>query len=711
MSEFQDAQREFQAQRKAQTVADADLLEGGIRIPDGGAIPRGGEQQPGLISRAIEFATGTQRFERLPPEIQERPEVIQALLTSEFEGVPVDTQRRIAEGLLVSMEPQNQIETLRTALPEIQDADIQTNPDGVTTIRIRGKNFLLNRPGLSGQDRAQALATITAFLPSAGIASLAKSTVGKILVGGVSAGLTSLGLDVAAEARGAQEAISPERAAVSALTGGAAEFVGPALATRARGRIAQRAGLDEGTTAARRAVIEQNVADLEQAGIRGTPGQISESPRALFAQERIAQTEEGSLAASEFFRGQIDDAFQSVDELSESIAPGAVAATAPARARQAIELRRDALKQARAEVTSPLYENAFTAGARVDTSGVVARLNQVVDEEIVSGPIHDALSAVRDDIAKAAQVRAASGAAGGSNIKALHNVRRTINERIAKQGEGGLGPQAKAELLEARQQLTQAMEEQSDFYRVARGRFIAESPELNAFDESILAKARRVRPENVEQVRTIAFKDVASMEKAKSAINKADPSGETWNALLRSEMDNRVRALDVPALAGEAAGPVGVGNTPTQIRNALFGKGQKKRILMEAMTPEQRSNAMALDNSLRLAGLGRKVGSPTQPAQEFRRSLEGIPRSVAEWLTSPLSRAREIGSEAVFRRNAKVLSELIFNDKFSAETTRIRVMRATPTAKRRAMTQLLNRVGKDVAPEQEEGAQERTLVR
>lgn len=338
------------------------------------------EEAGGLGFPAIgEAITGG---ERITPRVEAAEEIGALAGTGE--------DFRLAVGLLATSDPQAQISLIQNVLPE---ATIDTDEFGTTFVGINGQEFTLNEPGLSQQDILQATGQILSFIPAARL----QSFLGRFAAGGG----TSAALDIAAETAGAE--IAPEEVGVRAGIAGAVEAVTPpALRALGRGVRAAGRGVEAGIGRVRGvppppppppvAIAAPAAIEAEAVtGIQLFPAQRAGVPRELLRQSFVAELPGGSQRAAKALEQQNKESFDAVQDFFDVTAPAAAVETGERRVRLAAQKSIEAARAARSEKASPLFEEAFGTGTRINTRGLPIPLEQFPK----GGEIHRSLTRVQ----------------------------------------------------------------------------------------------------------------------------------------------------------------------------------------------------------------------------------------------------------------------------------------------------------------------------
>ncbi len=123
---------------------------------------------------------------------------------------------------------------------QAKDPNVAQKQDkfGNSIVTFRGKDYYVNRPGLSAADLPEAAGQVMAFSPASRLGLAFKGIVGAG-VGLAGAGATSLAQDVVSKKMGSEQPIDPLRAGITAIAGGLERVTGPVLDSAIQ-KLAQR---------------------------------------------------------------------------------------------------------------------------------------------------------------------------------------------------------------------------------------------------------------------------------------------------------------------------------------------------------------------------------------------------------------------------------------------------------------------------------------
>lgn len=400
--------------------------------------------------------------------------------------------------------------------------------------------------------------------------------------------------------------------------------------------------------------IREATEATRKTGVELFQGQQDLNPSALGDQSFVQQLPAGAQTATKALAKQNQQALGAVDAVLAEIAPDDSIIQGAERFRTASARAVERAKQIRKERTSPLYKSAFDEG-------------RVIPEDQLIGLI-DEFDSIRDDFPESGEVaktlRKATGLLESGDLQKVHNAKLEIDQMISKVGEGSLGNTTKAKLLEFKDRIVGVMDSNSPLYREARDAFAAESPAVNAIENSMIGKIANLDDTQLKGVSTRIFDpqnvNVKNVTDAKKVIQSVDP--DAWDMLMRAEIERRMGSIK-PDLGG------GIENIPGKLSNAIFGSGKQRAVIMAGADGKTKKALESLDTALRRASLGRGVGSQTAAREAAKDRLKGgIASGLRDLLRSPIDTVISTGETAAFDRRVSALSEALFDARFQDET-------------------------------------------
>lgn len=440
----------------------------------------------------------------------------------------------------------------------------------------------------------------------------------------------------------------PSRAALGGGLGLASELVVPAVSAIRNMRGNQVAN------------VADDVADMAsqlptraegQTGIELTRAQRSMNPADLQVQSLMSQLPEGSQTALERLGRQNREAAGAVADVLDKIAgPSDTAATGiRSSANAAIEAR----QLIREEAASPLYTKAFEAwNGSIDIQDIARNVADMADRFPDGGKINTVLRKIGGNFNPETGVINGGYLKNGS-VEDLHNVKMELDAILASNSDAPLDAYTKKLVIGIQKSLVDRIEIFSEPYKAARLEFARLSP---AVDELLDGTVGRVAELSDKQLRSAArvifdpmegITNPAAMRNAKAAITGVEGGQDSWNSIVRSEMERRLGSLRTKQ---DNMSEVILEDLPGKMWSAIFGNNQSKNILFAAVDEDAAKALRFLDEALSKASLGRTVGSPT--AQRSKIIKDARPLNTLRRFLQPKDLVDELGSEGELRRMA-----------------------------------------------------------
>lgn len=617
---------------------------------------RGGKDvKMGFVDRVLDDFTGNSRETK---ETEDLPEV------GQFEGFDtVGQDFKIGAGLLATQDPKEQMQIIEKVAP---GTTFREDEKGNIFGQFKGQEFVLNRPGASFQDVISGLALLTAFGATAAPKLVGAGITKKIAANAAAGAGTSLAIDQVAEASGAEQ--SGQDQAIRAATAGAIEGAIPiaGAAFNAGKRVltgTKKAPVDALPTNSK--FLDQAEEAVVETGVDLFPAQKTLVPSELETQSFVASLPGGAQNALTALEKQNKQVAQATEDFLQQIAKDEVIPSAPKNFKEAANTAIEARKVVRAEKASPLYNEAFEKTKNVNTSDIVTVIDGKIADAVEGGEVKRSLQRVKRFIGQ-----------GEVSLKRLHNAKLEIDQLITKTGDSSLGNTTKREVLDVQNQLLNLMDEQSPLYKQARETFEANSPLVNELKDGVIGKVDRIKDVNLKDITSAVFDSAETsprvVQKTRAVIDSVDP--EIYDNLLRVELEKRLGTMPTTLNAIE--------NLPGQIRRAVFGNVKQRRVLLAALRPQQRQQALFLETVLKRASLGRPGGSQTSGREEIKKEFsKGAGGAVRAFLrtdiTKPLELAAKAGEDAAIQSRVKAISELMYNPDYTAAIKGIRELEKT----------------------------------
>lgn len=670
--------------------------------------PRQVEGTQGVVSEAstAQPIDRTPRFEIQPspfPEAgqdtratRELPELGQGGLLSSEPALSPGVGAAAFGGLTVS-DPQEMASILQQQFPDL--IGIQFDPAGniIAANNETGARVVLNKPGLSQIDVMQGLGLMAAFTPAGravtavpaaltGAAGLAA----RVGAGAAASGAIQAGVEAGQESLGGE--FDRGEVALAAGLGGAAETVGPAIKAfqqARRGRALDVAGREVAETVEAIRPAREAVAGIEEAtGSRVGlfQAQQTQQPSTLLKQRLLPQLDAGAKQAAKALEQQNKEAFDATAALINTIAPAEVVGTGAKRFRNAAKAAIAARKETRKIATGPLYKEALDEGASVDLTGP----REIIEDLLADAPETGRFAASINKVK--ALIRPTTDIDGNSvepSLRRLQKAKFDIDDMLEDFGENALGNSTKREVLQIKKLLVAQMEEASPLYKEANEEFARLSPAVGELEDSIIGSISKLDDVTLKNVTKRLFDATESnpevVKQAKKIIQEVDPGA--WDDIVRVEFQRRFAGIETLAedIPGELAG-----NVPGQLRRAIFGNPEKRRVLLAALTPEQRKNFVYLDDVLKRASSGRQAGSPTAPFGQVLDRLRGSAGVIRDMIVRPLQSLQQFGERSLFDRNVGKMTDVLFNPKWEPKLKELRSVNPQSERARVIFSELMN---------------------
>ena len=454
------------------------------------------------------------------------------------------------------------------------------------------------------------------------------------------------------------------------------------------------------TDAADQVIVAQDA--MQPGTTRLLPAQQTLDPFQLEQQAFLGSNPEVSRKAFNVLKQQNKEVAADVASLLNQIAPPESVGTSGARVRDAAGNIIDAAKKTRSDAASPLYADAWAAGADVDTAPVLGLVDNILADLPPKGGKIRATVKKAGGLLEGEEILDEAGEVIGYEpltLRQLHGAKIEIDEMIAAKGEDGLGPTTKRYLTQIQKALVDEMKGTSPEYEAAAAKFAELSPPVTALREGVFGRLSKLKDTQLRQASGILF-DAAEtnpevMTQAIRTLRSVEGGDEIVMGLLRTELEKRLGKLQTSLLDAATTGGRKLENLPQHLLRAVFGNSQQKKILMGAlgeMSPDARRNAKWLEITLDRAGAGRPGGSQTGIRAEITRRLRGGALAIRDFFRKPLDSSLGIGEEAVFSTKVRALGDALYNPDWVPDMRRIRLLGTTSDEAASAFEELLNTI-------------------
>lgn len=549
---------------------------------------------------------------------------------------------------------QEEIENvIRESIP---DASFTKDQQGNSYVTIDGKEYIVNKPGLSKQDLGTMIGNSIAFLPASRVAALGQTVMRRVGLGALASGATQTVIEGAEAATGGE--FTPGEVLAATGFGAAGELPSALLQTR---RLSETAvPLLPDVTPEQAAAARET---LERTGTSLLPSQASKTEKDQLVNFLLFQDPSTSAQMKGRLQAQSEDVFQGAFTFLDELAMSDEASRAALDVRN---LSKKAIAEARRErtrVTSPMFKQAFKeaddAAIKLDLTDQMETITQVLGKQ--SGKTTKRqLNELRSDI------RSAMIAEGQpSNFENLHNLKRELRDKVKQETTGAnrtMSDFVAGVYNDAIDAIDERLKGVSDTYIEANLKHQELSPAVDRVTGS-LGNIENIPDDKLKSVATQIF-DVNEFAanptqflNTKQLIQSANP--EAWDALVRSKFRQDMIQLGIDTME-EAADPDV--NFIQQMWSKSF-RGGEKTMFKNALDGEMKRNYLALADVFNQTRK-RPAQSATQQLTELRSAIEGK-KGVARAIEALSNRDagglyRTItGSNQVADRNMRILADIV----------------------------------------------------
>jgi hypothetical protein len=651
--------------------------------------------EEGSFGKSIgEFITGNEREARFNP--QNLPEFSSAVVNQMSPLDPMKTPTKL--GLATTFDQEAQQQIIEKQFPSAEFKDVG---DGYMQIDYDGKQYVLNKAGLSTSDIESVVGTVVPFGAAARAANKlvkSSSTGIKMLAQILGQGGTEASL------QGSQMLIGRENPnlfdiTVAATTGGGVELA-KGLGSGYRASKDFTRGGDESFNK----VIQKRVDIADQASKEtGVPlyrGQKTKRPSDL-TQQQFALGQEGGAEITERALQVQDVASENaVENLLNKLAPSTAVETGE---QGIVDRSKDVIERARLirkEKASPLYDQAIKVeNPDVNIEPIENYINDLFEELPTVGQAFDQISRIQKIIKSSKKKDSDFG-----SIKKLHSAKFEIDKMLKAVGDDSLDKKLQQNVLDIKDILLNQLDSASPNYKLAREIFAENTPEVERLEKSLIGSFAKYEVEDLNKVADKIFgqnqnlTNVGQVKRVKEQILSVEGGKDAWSEILRVNFE---RGLSKAGTNADAT------NTPAYLHKAIFGgtKASKKVIMEAAKGTPIAGNLRYLDIALKRAGMGRITGSPTSKFESIKKKLGGSIKPFVEALKSVTtsiasggaSTARDVAgvaSETGFEKRLAELTELIFNPKWTTEMNTLKKLNSNSKEAETLMRSILKKIGK-----------------
>jgi hypothetical protein len=584
------------------------------------------------------------------------------------EGLPATQLKAnmdVAVGMMMSSNPEAQKDIVKKYFPDsdiIETKDKQGND--ITVIELPdGRRTILNKPDMSYQDTYSFLGDMALFYGPSKVGSIGKGLLAKAGIIGVTEGATEAARQKSLQAIGSEQDVSAGDVALATGTGVASELAAPIVKGLAKkipmGKKAQAKALGVAEEQVEQATRGSKVA--EEAAKEMDVDLIKAQKTGLFSDTAetayVASLPESAQKGMDFFKKQNKQVYNAMLKFVNKIAPKEAVGKAGAKIRSTAQKAIEAKKSIRRQATSKLYNEAIKGDKKFNFKDTV---------DLVENEITDAVGKYETGLKKVKRM-----IDGDITLKKAHNAKMALDDMIAESSRKG-NDNLSRELLGVKEKFLGEIEGFSPTYKKARLEYSKLSPAVKDLEDSILGKIAKYDDTQIGNVAKQIFNpdqgvtNPKVIQEARKTIESVDP--QAWKDIVRTELERRMLNIKFDSSLELAD------NVPAQIYSKLFGSPKQRKILEQALTPEQKKRFTFLRIVTQRASKARPGGSMTAFNKQVEKRLEKGVLSKITALTAPGETVRGVAADKIRAKNLNVISDILLNPKWSPDFEKLRRM-------------------------------------
>lgn len=537
--------------------------------------------------------------------------------------------------------------------------------NGVDYVIKEGEKVaVVNKPGWSRSDAYEVASVVAKYTPAARITGMAKSLLGRIGIGGLTAGGTAFAEESTQAALGGD--LDWLNIALAAGTGAGSEIfskfggkilekLSPKMREKAMNAKSveemRRIGVSEEDLRETAKKIRQSSEEATELGIRQPMPAESIENRALGAQVRSEVTEPAkiSIPRADEVQGSVE---QRSGELVESLRksfgrfPEPDTSEVLRRAKGVAEDVISTEKKTRAGLADIAYKRAWDDSSIIDPDPIIAKLVSLSEKQRVP------------EIKKALRERAwMLDSENGITAEEMQQVIWDIRDEFAKKGSSSIKSQTRALLKEVERDMVAAMDVATGGrYSQADKLYASLSSDLTELIESKVGQAAGKKDIGLDTVLDSIFKpkphnrQLSKEFMRRIAGKDPDAAKDLYQAYFVSKIDN------LPEKA-----------SPSQIIKSIYGGEGEAQNVIASLAPDGKTaeRLMTIKRQLELAKTFEDVNTDVAARSEFvNKKSKGIANMIGKLFTPGFSVRH--GLEGVTENNRnKILFEAAISDRWA----------------------------------------------
>ena len=551
---------------------------------------------------------------------------------------------------------------------QLGDNAVRKDELGNTFVNVNGKEFIINRPGFSAQDREVAMNDFIAFLPSSSLAVLATSTLAKLGVAGIASGVTQAIIEGGQAATGADFSLG--EVGLAAATGPLGEI--PGAISAARKLTPAAAQLLPDVTDAEAAMARSF---REKTGVSLLPSQASDSQKDELVNFMLLKDPQTSKKMGARLKEQSKETYSGLIDFLDVLATSDEAAGAALDVRNMSKAAIKASEDARDATVKPLYQKVWQTSKEnkvvIDTTDVIYSVKNMALNAIGKNAIVESKEIV-------AMIERASRKVSGSNVQKIHDLKRALYQKrdALKIKEGILDKETKDIYKNAWEMVHDKLFKEVEGYEAANNLYMELSPAVDALKEQTIGDVANIPEKKLADVSRKIFNlaefnaNEPGFRQTKDIIQNAN--SDSWNALVRAKFKQDLAEIGVSSVKEFAD----TGENFTQQLFSKSFKGGEKTLFKASLDGDMRKNYVAMA----------EIFSKTRkrPAQSATAQLQNLERKVRgdkgmgaalDSIFNPSASGifqKVFGSPQVKERNMAILADIITDPKWMDRMSEIR---------------------------------------
>lgn len=521
--------------------------------------------------------------------------------------------------------------------------------------------------------------------------------ISRILTGSASG---AVGGALSATGRGEEGTAIAEEAALGGIFGAAGEGA-PSLLKKVKAKRAAK-DLDQLD------VDSENISDLvsnieiakeasKQTGIDLLPAQSTLDPFQKEMTAFLGQNPEVSKKALKTLKTQNQQASDAVSNLLNQIATPEQFSASPGMGRKAAKTIVENARKKRANVTNPLYKEAFNLAEAENFIPDISNVKSKIDS-ILSGAFDSSASGnpIQRNV-----LRAAKMIGDKPTMKQLQTARFGIDDMLDNSRDSVVGSHSKRYLTEIREEITNSLRTFQPFAD-ADEVFKQMSPDVDKVKDGIFGRIADLPDKDLKRVSAIIFdpSEINSKEtvaNAVKALKGVDGGEDVARGLLRVELEKRMSKL--PEALDEMQLSDDMKNAPAALKRAIFGNAKQQEMLfsaLEEIDPKHAKNAVwlkaGLDRAMQARPGGSQTGIRNVISDKFRNMRQGVVMAVWNFFRHPIDSVTDIGAEAAFNRKVRAVGEALYNPDWQPDMNRLKKLDPTSAKAKSEFEKLLTKI-------------------